>query len=92
MLGLKHLESLFLSSCSKLKALPGTHIGILKSLKELVANDTTAAELPQSIFRLTKLEQLVLESCQYLRRLPSSIGHLCSLQELPDSIESLNNL
>ncbi|KAG4921222.1 hypothetical protein JHK86_050035 [Glycine max] len=91
-LRLKHLESLFLSSCSKLKALPGTHIGILKSLKELVANDTTAAELPQSIFRLTKLEQLVLESCQYLRRLPSSIGHLCSLQELPDSIESLNNL
>jgi Leucine-rich repeat (LRR) protein len=53
------LESLFLSKCYKLKALP-ENIGILKSLKTLFADETAIVKLAESIFRLTKLERLVL--------------------------------
>ncbi|TKY58771.1 TMV resistance protein N [Spatholobus suberectus] len=97
----KKIEKLWGWNGSKLKALP-ENIGSLKSLKALHADDTAITELPQFIFHLTKLERLVLEGCQHLRRLPRCIGLLCSLQELSlyrsgleelhDFVGSVNNL
>nr|POE57257.1 disease resistance protein tao1 [Quercus suber] len=98
--GLKNLEILIFSDCSKLKELP--NIGSMKSLKELLVDNTAIAKLPESIFRLTKLEKIDLNHCQLLRRLPNCIGKLSSLKELspndsaieeiPDSVGSLSNL
>ena len=74
----------------------------MKSLKELLLDETAIAILPESIFHLTNLERLSLNGCKLFKRLPQFIGKLCSLKELslnhsaleevPDSIGSLENL
>ncbi|KAH7515831.1 hypothetical protein FEM48_Zijuj10G0068000 [Ziziphus jujuba var. spinosa] len=98
--GLKRLENLILSGCSKLKELP-ENIGSMECLKELLVDYTAIENLPESIFRLTKLEKLNLNRC-ILTRLPQCIGKLHSLkelylnntglEELPHSIGSLASL
>ncbi|KAG2409446.1 TMV resistance protein [Vigna angularis] len=102
------LMVLNLSNCIQLTAIPDLS-GCqclekidLENCINLTKIHESIGKLPQSIFRLTKLEQLVLKRCQYLRRLPNSLGHLCSLQELslyhsgleelPESVGSLTNL
>ncbi|KAI8527225.1 hypothetical protein RHMOL_Rhmol12G0059200 [Rhododendron molle] len=69
---------------------------------KLLVDNTAIEQLPESIFRLTKLEVLSLNDCQSLKRLPLCIGQLGSLrdlslngsalEELPDSIGFLVNL
>ncbi|XP_050373452.1 disease resistance protein RUN1-like [Argentina anserina] len=98
--GLRKLEYLILSGSSQFKKLP--NMESLVSLKELLLDDTAIEILPQSIFRLTKLEKLSLNRCSVLKELPEEIGKLCSLKEfslngsalkkLPNSIGSLANL
>jgi Leucine-rich repeat (LRR) protein len=61
--GLKVLQNLNLSNCPKLKDLP-QEIGSMYSLKQLLVDKTAISVLPESIFRLTKLEKLSLNGCQ----------------------------
>jgi Leucine-rich repeat (LRR) protein len=46
-----------------LKDLP-QEIGSMYSLKQLLVDKTAISVLPESIFRLTKLEKLSLNGCQ----------------------------
>ncbi|CAK7338946.1 unnamed protein product [Dovyalis caffra] len=74
----------------------------LRHCYNLVACPDLFGLLPESIFRLTKLEKLSLNGCQFIKRLPNVLGHLISLkelslnqsavEELPDSVGSLSNL
>ncbi|KAE8688283.1 5-formyltetrahydrofolate cyclo-ligase-like isoform X1 [Hibiscus syriacus] len=99
--GMKNLQTLVLSDCSKLKELP-EGIGSMRSLKELYVDHTGIDKLPESIYRLQKLEKLILYGCIRIKRLPTCVGMLVSLKELrlnhsaleklPDSVGSLENL
>ncbi|CAK7338945.1 unnamed protein product [Dovyalis caffra] len=74
----------------------------LRRCYNLVACPDLSGLLPESIFRLTKLEKLSLNGCQFIKRLPKLLGNLISLkelslnqsavEELPDSFGSLSNL
>ncbi|KAJ6765029.1 LEUCINE-RICH REPEAT-CONTAINING [Salix koriyanagi] len=74
----------------------------MDSLKELVIDKTAIYMLPQSLYRLTKLEKLSLNGCKFIKRLPERLGNLISLkvlslnhsavEELPGSVGSLSNL
>ncbi|BBG93522.1 UDP-Glycosyltransferase superfamily protein [Prunus dulcis] len=77
--GLTKLENLILSGCLQLKQLPN-NMDCMVSLKELLLDDTAIISLPESIFRLTKLEKLSLNSP--IKELPVSIGSLSNLKEL----------
>ncbi|XP_047321221.1 disease resistance protein RUN1-like [Impatiens glandulifera] len=99
--GLRNLEVLILSGCSKFEQLP-KDLGMMTSLKELLLDRTAIKKLPDSIFHLVKLEKLDLSRCKFLGELPICLGHLSSLKEfdlngsavkkIPQSIEGLKNL
>ncbi|XP_047319897.1 disease resistance protein RPV1-like [Impatiens glandulifera] len=99
--GLRNLEVLILSGCSKFEQLP-KDLGMMTSLKELLLDRTAIKKLPDSIFHLVKLEKLDLSRCKFLGELPICLGHLSSLKEfdlngsavkkIPQSIEGLENL
>ncbi|KAI5350496.1 hypothetical protein L3X38_003387 [Prunus dulcis] len=65
--GLTKLENLILSGCLQLKQLPN-NMDRMVSLKELLLDDTAIISLPESIFRLTKLEKLSLNRTARINR------------------------
>lgn len=91
------LEELFLGSTIDSDILSSFFKG-MPALKILDMSKTYLTTLPPSIFRLIKLEQLVLQYCVCLRKLPRVIGALWNLKvldlsgctnlfELPESID-----
>jgi Leucine-rich repeat (LRR) protein len=64
--GLRLLQNLILSNCLKLEELP-QDIGSMNSLKDLVVDKTAISMLPQSLYRLTKLEKLSLNGCKFIK-------------------------
>ncbi|XVF02327.1 hypothetical protein REPUB_Repub04eG0166100 [Reevesia pubescens] len=98
---MKNLQILILTGCSKLKELP-KGIGSMRSLKELYVDKIGVEKLPESIYRLQKLEKLSLDGCINMKQLPKCLGMHFSLKELhlnqstletlPDSVGSLENL
>ncbi|KAJ4713861.1 Resistance gene-like [Melia azedarach] len=79
--GLKHLETLILSGCSKLRIFPEIE-GRMEFLSKLHLDGTAIEELPSSVELLSKLAFLDLNDCKNLVRLPSTINGLRSLKTL----------
>ncbi|KAG7944399.1 hypothetical protein I3843_15G099600 [Carya illinoinensis] len=73
-LKLKSLRSLDLSDCSSLRSFPEICCE-MKSLTKLILSGTTVKELPLSIWNLTRLDELRLDVCKNLKRLPINIFH-----------------
>ncbi|XP_060216844.1 disease resistance protein Roq1-like isoform X2 [Lycium barbarum] len=78
---MESLESLNLSSCEKLEALPEIQ-GNMELLSELLLGCTAIRELPSSIGRLFGISLLDLHSCKNLVRLPASISKMRKLKVL----------
>ncbi|KAL6318143.1 hypothetical protein AAG906_035648 [Vitis piasezkii] len=96
------LQILTLSGCSKLKKFPEM-LENMKSLRQLLLDETALRELPSSIGRLNGLVLLNLTNCKKLVSLPQSLCKLTSLQiltlagcselkKLPDELGSLRCL
>ncbi|KAK2384645.1 disease resistance protein RPV1 [Trifolium repens] len=77
----KFLTRLSLSGCLKLEELPEIE-DTMENLKVLMLNKTALKELPSSLHRLVRLEELSLQSCTRLKTIPSSIGNLSKLLKL----------
>ncbi|XP_043719580.1 disease resistance protein RGA2-like [Telopea speciosissima] len=97
---LRSLETLQVSNCSILRALPDS-IGNLSSLQMLIIEGCdNLTSLPDGMQHLRLLQTLKIFECPYLVALPYSLGDLSSLRELdicdcPGLIalpESLGNL
>ncbi|KAK1553240.1 hypothetical protein Q3G72_031426 [Acer saccharum] len=65
---------------------------ILENCRELVKIHKSIVKLPDSIFRLRKLEKFSLKNCRSLKRLPDCIGKLSSLKELSLDSSALEEL
>lgn len=78
---MESLESLNLTGCEKLEALPEIQ-GNMELLSELLLGCTAIRELPSSIGRLFGISLLDLHSCENLVRLPASVSKMRKLKVL----------
>ncbi|XP_055829181.1 TMV resistance protein N-like isoform X2 [Solanum dulcamara] len=78
---MESLESLNLTGCEKLEALPEIQ-GNMELLSELLLGCTAIWELPSSIGRLFGISLLDLHSCENLVRLPASVSKMRKLKVL----------
>ncbi|KAK6915887.1 NB-ARC [Dillenia turbinata] len=96
------LVKLFLRGNKKLRVIPSTFFHYMRCLRVLNLSRTRIRVLPISIFKLTTLQQLYLNSCERLMELPDEVGHLRNLEvldlegtkilQVPRGIECLTNL
>ncbi|CAJ1952850.1 unnamed protein product [Sphenostylis stenocarpa] len=78
---LKSLRTFILTACSKVRKFPEI-VERMVHLDELLLQGTAIKELPQSIEYLNGLKALLLNSCQKLEHLPSSLHNLQQLTAL----------
>ncbi|XP_022734263.1 TMV resistance protein N-like isoform X1 [Durio zibethinus] len=80
-IGMKSLEELIISDCSKFEGFPEID-GEMKCLQELHLDGTGIVELPSSIGHLSGLKLLNLRGCKSLRSFPTKIIGMKSLEQL----------
>ncbi|KAK7814658.1 disease resistance protein [Quercus suber] len=96
------LLALFLQRNHLLRMIPSPFFDLMPFLKVLNLSKTRIKSLPKSLFKLIKLEVLILRDCECLILLPSDVGSLRQLEvldlqgteidKLPDEISELASL
>ncbi|CAK9224471.1 unnamed protein product [Sphagnum troendelagicum] len=81
---LSNLEDLHLHKCENIQELPSmSGLFPCKELRMLILKDcTTLEELPQTIGKLSRLNNLDVQGCSTLKALPNSVGELVELTQL----------
>ncbi|KAL3506839.1 hypothetical protein ACH5RR_032221 [Cinchona calisaya] len=76
------LKRLFLQRNTRLTSIPESFFDSMPCLQVLNLSKTNIRSLPPSVFRLTRLQALILRHCQCLSEIPPEIGKLESIEIL----------
>ncbi|XP_074283908.1 disease resistance protein At4g27190-like [Silene latifolia] len=97
-----NLVSLFLQRNPNLRVIPSSFFDSMLNLTNLDLSKTRIRTLPKSLFKLKRLQVLVIRDCEHLMTLPSEIGLLTTLEvldlqgtellNLPDTVTELSKL